>query len=156
MIQTSKQLPNHKQLCLVQHKGIVIPAIYYISMNGFYEYSLHYHNEASNVDVYKKVKIKSHHRIEGVKKWMPLPLNVKSDFLLSMAEEYQNRCIKAEKFIANIIDMPWYKRFFLSNIATEYIEKYIKSTSTPIRLKYGMFKMSRKNNIKALKIYYEK
>lgn len=71
---TSEKLPNQKDLVLVEVKGVVMPAIYYNSLDGFYHFSLIFHNHRKNS--YSKARIKDKFRIEGVEKWCLMPDNL--------------------------------------------------------------------------------
>ena len=42
------RMPNQKDLVLVELKGVVMPAIYYKSMCGFFHFSLFYHDHEDN------------------------------------------------------------------------------------------------------------
>lgn len=65
------KLPRQKDLVLVEVKSVVIPAIYYKSLGGFYHFSLFYHEHEKNT--YSKARIKPKFRIENVEKWCLLP-----------------------------------------------------------------------------------
>ena len=64
-------LPNQKDLVLVEVKGVVMPAIYYESLGGFYHFSLFYHEHEKNT--YSKARIKSKFEIKDVEKWCLMP-----------------------------------------------------------------------------------
>lgn len=65
------KLPRQKDLVLVEVKGVVMPAIYYKSLGGFYHFSLFYHDYEKNT--YSKARIKSKFEIKNVDKWCLIP-----------------------------------------------------------------------------------
>ena len=70
MHEIKNKKPNRKDLVLVEVDKVVMPAIYYSSLGGFYHFSLFYHYEGT---VYEKAMIKSKHEIKGVEKWCLMP-----------------------------------------------------------------------------------
>jgi len=65
------RMPNQKDLVLVEVKGVVMPAIYYKSMCGFFHFSLFYHDHEDNT--YSKARTKEKFRIHNVEKWQYMP-----------------------------------------------------------------------------------
>lgn len=65
------KLPNQKDLVLVEVNGVVMPAIYYKSLGGFYHFSLYYHEHENNI--YSKPRIKKKFKIKNVEKWCLMP-----------------------------------------------------------------------------------
>lgn len=67
-----EQLPNQKDLVLVEtYDGLVLPAIYYKSLGGFYHFSLFYHKHELNT--YSEPKTSEDCEIKNVVKWCLMP-----------------------------------------------------------------------------------
>lgn len=48
--------------------------------------------------------------------------NLDPDWHLNKAKEYMERYVLAEKFIFELMTLPWYKRIFISKIVLKYLK----------------------------------